>query len=320
MEVRFSIIVANYNKALFIEEMINSVLTQTYVGFELIIVDDSSTDNSINIFQDFERSDKRIKLFKNEINRGANFSRNFGSSKANYDYLIFLDSDDVLLKDCLLNRSKVIERNEDNDMWIFSMKSFKGNLNNIVTEWIPPSDSLLDGFLSHRLPWTISQPVWHKNFFHKIGGFDESFNRLQDVELHTRALLNHSRVFISNNIADCLYRVDEGRITNIENHFLNFTSGALKYFSKFYSLVEKKKLLFNTLLYVIDNIWYAKKNGSISISFANRIVEQMINEAENLSNDRKRVSALKQYWKVKSKFNYNIKGLRYVFGKFIEYV
>ncbi len=88
-----SIIMPSYNTSEFIAESISSVLNQTYQNWELIIVDDCSTDNTDCIINSF--SDKRIKLLKNEKNSGAAFSRNRGIREAKGKWIAFLDSDDL---------------------------------------------------------------------------------------------------------------------------------------------------------------------------------------------------------------------------------
>lgn len=83
-----------HNDANFISETINSVLNQTYTNFELLLIDDASSDNTTQIVQGF-LNDKRIKLLRNEKNRGAAFSRNLGLKKATGEYIAFLDGDDL---------------------------------------------------------------------------------------------------------------------------------------------------------------------------------------------------------------------------------
>ena len=95
-----SIIMPSYNTANFIEETIASVLSQTYTNWELIIVDDCSTDNTDEVVQKY-LSDERIKYFKNEKNSGAAVSRNRALREANGKWIAFLDSDDLWSKDKL---------------------------------------------------------------------------------------------------------------------------------------------------------------------------------------------------------------------------
>lgn len=90
-----SIIMPNYNCEKYISETIQSVINQTYTNWELIIIDDCSTDKSSLIAEQFSLSDSRIHFFKNELNSGAALSRNFALDKARGKYIAFLDSDDI---------------------------------------------------------------------------------------------------------------------------------------------------------------------------------------------------------------------------------
>lgn len=89
-----SIITPNYNSEKFIAETIESVVSQSYKNWELLIVDDCSTDNSTIIIEEFIEKDKRIQLIKLQQNGGAAITRNKGVSLAKGDYIAFLDSDD----------------------------------------------------------------------------------------------------------------------------------------------------------------------------------------------------------------------------------
>jgi len=90
-----SIITPSYNSEDFIKETINSVLNQTYKNWEMIIVDDVSTDNSIQIIQEYQKKDSRIKLIELDTNSGAAVARNKAIEVANGKYIAFLDSDDL---------------------------------------------------------------------------------------------------------------------------------------------------------------------------------------------------------------------------------
>ena len=99
-----SIITPAYNGEKYVAEMMESVLSQTYVNWELLIVDDGSTDNTLNIIQSF--TDKRIRLFTNSINRGAAFSRNYALREAKGRWIAFLDCDDFWHHDKLEKQLK----------------------------------------------------------------------------------------------------------------------------------------------------------------------------------------------------------------------
>ena len=93
MDELASIIMPSYNTANYISDSIRSVLAQTYANWELIIVDDCSTDDSVEIIKSFK--DPRIRLLQNEKNSGAALSRNYALREAKGKWIAFLDSDDV---------------------------------------------------------------------------------------------------------------------------------------------------------------------------------------------------------------------------------
>ncbi|HBG5344834.1 TPA: glycosyltransferase family 2 protein [Clostridioides difficile] len=89
-----SIITPMYNSEKFIEATIKSVLNQTYQEWEMLIIDDCSTDNSPNIVKSYMQQDSRIKCIKTETNKGVSNARNLALSKATGQFIAFLDSDD----------------------------------------------------------------------------------------------------------------------------------------------------------------------------------------------------------------------------------
>ncbi|WP_281216945.1 glycosyltransferase family 2 protein [Lysinibacillus capsici] len=128
-----SIITPSYNSTRFVTEMVQSVLEQTYTNFELIIVDDCSKDNSLDVLNAFSKQDQRIKVYSLEKNSGAAKARNFGIQVANGKYLAFLDSDDLWDPNKLALQVEFMERNK----YEFSFTNYRmideqGNLLNKV--------------------------------------------------------------------------------------------------------------------------------------------------------------------------------------------
>ena len=103
----FSIIVSVYNAEKYLTKCLNSIINQSFEDFEVILIDDGSTDSSSTIYEEF-KIDKRIRIIRKK-NEGVSIARQIGVAAALGDYLVFVDSDDWLKKDCLLNFSKVIE-------------------------------------------------------------------------------------------------------------------------------------------------------------------------------------------------------------------
>jgi len=96
-----SIVVPVYNAARFMDDTIQTVLNQTYQNWELLLVDDCSSDDSVQIIKMYQKNDNRIKLFKLSENSGAAIARNTGIDKAKGRYLAFLDADDLWVKNKL---------------------------------------------------------------------------------------------------------------------------------------------------------------------------------------------------------------------------
>ena len=87
--VKYSIIIPVYNVENYIRDCINSLYRQSYGNFELIVIDDASTDNSFNIIKEFCH-DARLRLFRNDYNKGVSYTRNYGLSIAKGEYILFI--------------------------------------------------------------------------------------------------------------------------------------------------------------------------------------------------------------------------------------
>lgn len=106
-----SIIIPTYNRAHLIERAIESVLHQTYQDFELIIIDDGSTDNTDDIINKFQKKDDRIIYLKHDRNKGGSAARNTGIKASRGEYIAFLDSDDEWLPEKLEKQMDFFESN-----------------------------------------------------------------------------------------------------------------------------------------------------------------------------------------------------------------
>ena len=95
--MKFSVIVPVYNTQEYLKRCIESVLNQTYKNYEIILINDGSTDNSLEILKKYE-SNSKVKIITQK-NHGLSYTRNVGISHATGDYVILLDSDDFLEKD-----------------------------------------------------------------------------------------------------------------------------------------------------------------------------------------------------------------------------
>lgn len=123
---KISVIVPCFNSAFYLRECLDSLVNQTYKDLEIILVDDCSVDNTYEIMNEYAKRDNRIKVLRNEENKGAGFSRNKGLDIAEGEYVTFVDSDDFLSLDVYENVNDAIEKNNCPDIIRFDFSKFFG--------------------------------------------------------------------------------------------------------------------------------------------------------------------------------------------------
>ncbi len=258
-----SIITPIYNSEKTINETIESVINQTYLSWELILVDDGSKDNSIEIIKNYCKDDDRIKLIiRDREPKGGSTCRNIGAFSANGEFLIFLDSDDLLSNTCLENRLDKI-RNTEYKFIVFPMASFENDVNNYKIYSNTTSTEYLYYFGCGLAPWQITSTFWRKDFFYEVHGFNEEFLRLQDIEIHLRAIISsqNNYSYFKESSPDCFYRVPI-KIKNTSRS-QNKIKDAIYSFNKFISLKYSYSDSFNNKylnsvsnLMLVCNIYY----------------------------------------------------------------
>lgn len=123
-----SIIMPVYNSEKYIAEAIESVCNQSYSNWELLIVNDGSTDHTPKIIDDYSKKDFRIRVFHRK-NEGVSMARNFALTQVCGEYVTFIDSDDVYYVDRLRRMLRVFEKNIDCDIVFSRHEEFRGELN-----------------------------------------------------------------------------------------------------------------------------------------------------------------------------------------------
>lgn len=186
-----SIITPSFNRATLVTETAESILAQTYPHWEWMIVDDGSTDNSWDVLQSLAARDGRIKIHRRDRGpKGACVCRNIAVERSTGDYLIFLDTDDLMAPFCLEQRVQAMQEQPDMDFIIFSMLLFKKEVNDTNLLW--NTDTGEDEVLRLLRDDPICQgtgTLWKKKTFADIGMWREDLRVWQDIELHIRAFL-----------------------------------------------------------------------------------------------------------------------------------
>lgn len=206
---KISIIVPNYNRSGLIQELIKSVVAQTYENWELILVDDESTDDSITIIEKFCTVDFRIKLIKrNRKPSGAPTCRNMGIDASTGEFIMFLDSDDLLMKDCLERRIKVTEANPATHYFAFPAIRFEGDISNTSSLFYANDDHLdiIAAFIL-RPQWCVCGSLITQSLLESSQvRFEEGLTKWQDWEFHLRILIKHPKIVRGYNEPDTLIR------------------------------------------------------------------------------------------------------------------
>ena len=242
-----SIIIPNFNKSAYIIETLSSVQSQDYNNWECIIIDDNSTDKSVELINEYIKNKSKFKFILNKKNYGASYCRNLGINISKGKHIIFLDADDLVLPKCFSNRINKISNDETLDFAVFPMGIFNKKIGDSKSIWNNFKGNHLNRFLSHDLPWAICSVIWKKESLLKLGGFNEDFLRLQDVEIHTRALINSYKysTFPTYDL-DCFYRTNRNRIKDYTKHCFNVINGKI-FFITFFNFKLKNKLKFKHL-------------------------------------------------------------------------
>lgn len=186
-----SIITPSYNRADIVHETAASIFNQTYPHWEWMIVEDGSTDNSWEVIQEYARKDSRVKALKRErLPKGACACRNIAIENSTGEYLIFLDTDDLMAPYCLRQRVAAMQAQPECDFIIFPMLLFKKQPDDLRTLWNVDSED--DDLLRLLLGDPVCQgtgPLWKKKSFQHIGMWREDLLLWQDIELHIRSFL-----------------------------------------------------------------------------------------------------------------------------------
>ena len=185
-----SVITPTKNRLKPLCETMYSVAAQSFDAWEHIIVDDGSDDGTAEEVARRAASEPRIRYVQRTGGKsGANVCRNLGVSESQAGLIVFLDSDDLLAPDSLARRVEVMRRNEDLDFVTFQTGVFRNTRGDLGRQLDPEliGDDLLR-FLFFECPWQTTAPTWRRAAFDRIGGFDESLQSWQDVELHVRAI------------------------------------------------------------------------------------------------------------------------------------
>ena len=211
-----SVIMPTYNRARYIAEAIRSVQNQTLRDWELIVVDDGSTDDTESIVRGFIDSDGRISYFKNEKNLGIAKTRNRGVTLAKADFVAMIDSDDIwAAPDKLARQLEVFLKNEKigivgtNACFMDEEGKSIGKSTNF-----PSDDFGIRHVLLYRNVLMQSGLLIKREAIQKAGGYDPQFSVFDDHDLWLKIGKEYDFTILPS--ADLSYRVHKGGITMVK--------------------------------------------------------------------------------------------------------
>lgn len=177
-----SVIIPVYNRPEFLKEALDSVLKQTFLNFEIIVIDDGSTDSTSDVINSY--GDKIVKI--RQDNKGVSSARNRGIMAAKYDFIAFLDSDDLWMEQKLERQMDFFHKNpgasvcQAGEIWIR-----RGKRVNPCKKHIKPSGMIFEQSLNLCLV-SPSAVMLKKSVFHEVGYFNENFPACEDYDLWLR--------------------------------------------------------------------------------------------------------------------------------------
>ena len=183
-EPLISVLVANYNNGKYLMEAIESVRQQTYANWEIVLMDDASTDNSEDIYAELKK-DERIHIYRNEQNMGCGYTKHLCVLHASGEYCGFLDPDDVLLPDALRISVEALNANPKAALTMSRYYFCDAELNITAESRLL---QLKDGesYLEHHdfMPEVFS--AWRKSAYEKSGGLNTLYKAAVDQDLYFR--------------------------------------------------------------------------------------------------------------------------------------
>ena len=221
-----SVIIPTYNRRQWIGECLDSVLGQTYPNVEIIVIDDRSTDDTVEWLRGEEKY-RDVIIHVQEKNGGASIARNTGIEMALGDLIVFIDSDDMLLSHHIETAVHAFEKFPELGLFCCDSKMIDAN-GNIILAGKTWHDALHDakgvdvktGFRSLEDVFTFSNCfpgfTLRREVFEKVGGFDQSIFPADDYDLALRVVEDYFKVYYIHQPL-CLRREHDGQCSGIQN-------------------------------------------------------------------------------------------------------
>lgn len=257
--MKFTVVIPLYNKERHIKRAIKSVIQQTYQDFEIIIVDDGSTDKSVD--EAMKVKDYRIRIVQKK-NGGVSSARNKGVEESNYNFIGFLDADDAWKPDFLESISNLIEKYPEAGAYCtaYGIKKEDGtlaiskNFNSFEKDW----HGIIDNYFKYALKDSLictSAVVISKRVFNDLGGFPLGIKMGEDLDMWIRIALNYKIVYL-NRICSTYFQDSDNRACKMNT-----------------------KLIYSSSSFAEEQLIKGKELGNSSIYFEEYMIKRIISKA-----------------------------------------
>lgn len=255
----FSVIIPNFNREKAVIKAISSVLDQTYKDFEIIVVDDCSTDNSLERIA--EISDSRIRVFKLGKNSGAAAARNYGIIKSRAGFISFLDSDDTFEKDFLKVSYETLSNTDENIGFMWTGSNFIQNGKIRKQIWKPKRKETPHlTFLNELKIGTGAGVTMKRVVFQKCGDFNKRLPAAEDTDFFLRITQNFDYVYAAHHLIN-IHRDGGDRMSK---NFKNIALAYNTFLPTYFSLIDKDKNLKTKFYYKMMWLNYHIKNKKLA--------------------------------------------------------
>ncbi|NDV81532.1 glycosyltransferase family A protein [Bacteroides sp. 51] len=223
--IKFSVVIPAYNAQKTIESTVNSCLSQEYSPLEIIIINDCSTDETVDLLQSLYGNNPKVQIYSFEKNQGVSRARNFGWRQAKGDYIAFLDSDDVWRADKLELISRILE---DDSKILCIGHNYTANIycfnqyNNVEYKILSRKHLLFRNYFNTS-SFVVSNVIQER--------FDETMSYTEDHDLYLR-ILDYTKICYINEYLTLLGRPQLSK-GGLSGNRLNMRKGELYMYYKF---------------------------------------------------------------------------------------
>lgn len=248
-----SVVIPTFNRKDLIFNCLTSIINQTHVDWECIIVDDHSNEECYNLLNNFCKKDDRIKLYKRPVNlkKGANACRNYGLEISKGEYIVFFDSDDLLKPEKFEKQLELIKKT--NKKYVISQSEVIDTMTDSRRLWGNiDTTSPFEDYIQFKATWSIGAVLLNKSYLNSANlKFNENLAQSQEYDFYLNLLKQNSDFSIDNTVLNTIIWHPESTSFS-KNNYYNKSKSSI--FVK-YRLLVNNKLKEETQLFLIKDIY-----------------------------------------------------------------